>query len=155
MIPPIPYFLRVLGCLRSLPTHRFTRLGGIYKSPRKLSKYKSVGVGFKCFFPIINAKMAKMRDCCKDKRGKCVRNGKVFTLPRRFSMKRCMQGVRGFSMRSSCAPYVGCKKRTKRNKEGRTKTNKVGRTKTNKEGRTKRNKVGRTKTNKEGRTKKR
>jgi hypothetical protein len=29
-------------------------------------------------FSIINA---KMKDCCKDKRGKCIRNGKVFTLP--------------------------------------------------------------------------
>ena len=51
-------------------------------------------------------------DCCKHtkKNKSCLRaDGKVFKLPRRFTMKQCQRGVRGFSMRSSCAPYNGCK----------------------------------------------
>ena len=36
---------------------------------------------------------------------------KKFTVPRRFSRKRCIKGpVKGFTMRSSCAPYKFCKK---------------------------------------------
>jgi len=36
---------------------------------------------------------------------------KIFDLPRRFSKKKCLtQKIRGFSMRSSCSPYKGCKK---------------------------------------------
>ena len=59
-----------------------------------------------------------MRDCCKsginEKRGKsrrrCKRkDGKIFALPRRFTKKRCKK-IRGFTMRSSCAPYKYCKK---------------------------------------------
>ena len=71
-------FLEGLGLLAEFADASFhaTRRH-FYTSLRKLSKYISVGVVFKCFFPIINE---KMKDCCKDKRGKCVRNGKVFTL---------------------------------------------------------------------------
>ena len=53
-----------------------------------------------------------MKNCCsstkKDKR--CIRksDGKTFKLPRRFSKKRCKEGVNGFTMRSSCAPYKDC-----------------------------------------------
>ena len=53
-----------------------------------------------------------MKNCCsstpKDKQ--CFRKSdiKVFTLPRRFSKKRCKRGVKGFTMRSSCAPYKDC-----------------------------------------------
>lgn len=64
-----------------------------------------------------------MKYCCdkklnekKDK--KCIRkkDGKVFSLPRRFTRKRCKKGVRGFTMRSSCAPYTSCiKQRNKKN----------------------------------------
>ena len=53
-----------------------------------------------------------MRDCCKTgKRAKkCKRkDGKIFQLPRRFTKKRCSKKVRGFTMRSSCAPYKYCK----------------------------------------------
>ena len=52
-----------------------------------------------------------VKDCCKsnvnDK--KCVRksDGKIFNLPRKFSKNSC-KNVKGFSMRSSCAPYNGC-----------------------------------------------
>ena len=55
-----------------------------------------------------------MKTCCqsttKDKQ--CVRksDGKQFKLPRRFTKKRCKQGVKGFTMRSSCAPYNDCLK---------------------------------------------
>ena len=36
-------------------------------------------------------------------------DGKQFDLPRRFTRKQCAN-PRGFTMRSSCAPYKGCKK---------------------------------------------
>ena len=53
-----------------------------------------------------------MKDCCKSTRStrRCKRksDGTVFDLPRKFTRKRCLKGVRGFSMRSSCAPYKGC-----------------------------------------------
>ena len=56
--------------------------------------------------------------CCSKKKltRSCKRkDGKVFKLPRRFSKKRCLTGpVRGFTMRSSCAPYKYCKKHTKK-----------------------------------------
>ena len=60
-----------------------------------------------------------MKSCCKSakKDKQCIRksDGKIFKLPRRFSKRRCMEGVKGFTMRSSCAPYKGCiSKRTKR-----------------------------------------
>jgi Cu-Zn family superoxide dismutase len=50
-------------------------------------------------------------DCCKISRRtkKCKRrsDGKIFKLPRRFTKKKC-RNVRGFSMKSSCAPYKDC-----------------------------------------------
>ena len=54
-------------------------------------------------------------DCCHlidESKGSCqrVEDGKVFTLPRRFSRQKCNQGVKGFTMRSSCAPYKYCPK---------------------------------------------
>ena len=52
-----------------------------------------------------------MVDCCKhsDRDKKCTRkkDKKTFKLPRRFSRKKC-RNPRGFTMRSSCAPYNGC-----------------------------------------------
>ena len=53
-----------------------------------------------------------MKNCCrttkKDKQ--CVRksDGKKFTLPRKFSKQKCKKGIKGFTMRSSCAPYKDC-----------------------------------------------
>jgi hypothetical protein len=51
-------------------------------------------------------------DCCKhNKTSKtCKRktDKKIFKLPRRFSRKRCSSKIKGFTMRSSCAPYKGC-----------------------------------------------
>ena len=51
-----------------------------------------------------------MKSCSKagPKNKVCVRtaNKKVFTLPRKFSKNRCLKGpIRGFTMRSSCAPF--------------------------------------------------
>ena len=55
-----------------------------------------------------------MKGCCAKptkKNKQCIRkDGKVFQLPRRFTRGRCVKGpVRGFTMRSSCAPYKFCK----------------------------------------------
>lgn len=54
-----------------------------------------------------------MRDCCKsNKKNKVCRrkDGKTFKLPRRFTKLRCKKKIKGFTMRSSCAPYKYCKK---------------------------------------------
>tara|TARA_B100001093_G_C26672741_1_gene946905 strand:- start:55 stop:561 length:507 start_codon:yes stop_codon:yes gene_type:complete len=54
-------------------------------------------------------------NCCKhtNKNKKCKRNdGKIFTLPRKFTRKICLSKKnKGFTMRSSCAPYKMCKKK--------------------------------------------
>ena len=53
-----------------------------------------------------------MNNCCNNKNTKkCIRisDKKVFNLPRKFSKKRCLKGpIKGFTMRSSCAPYKDC-----------------------------------------------
>ena len=53
-----------------------------------------------------------MTDCCKHNTiaKSCIRkrDRKVFSLPRKFSRKQCKK-VNGFTVRSSCAPYKGCK----------------------------------------------
>jgi hypothetical protein len=65
-----------------------------------------------------------MKNCCNhNKRDKvCKRkDGKEFNLPRRFTRKRCLKRlIKGFTMRSSCAPYKKCKRKTKkrRNQKG-------------------------------------
>lgn len=70
-----------------------------------------------------------MKSCCshtsKDKQ--CLRSSdqKIFTLPRKFSKKRCRK-AKGFTMKSSCAPYKGCytkKRRTKTRKKYEKKNN--------------------------------
>ena len=53
-----------------------------------------------------------MTNCCratkKDK--KCIRKDKkVFSLPRKFSKKKCKH-PKGFTMKASCAPYKYCLK---------------------------------------------
>ena len=57
-----------------------------------------------------------MKNCCHatKKKDKCKRitDGKEFDLPRKYSKKRCMGKIAGFTMRASCAPYKGCKKKT-------------------------------------------
>ena len=55
-----------------------------------------------------------MVDCCKAKKTDqtCTRgsDGKTFRLPRKFSFEDCKKtkGGKGFTMRSSCAPYKDC-----------------------------------------------
>ena len=53
-----------------------------------------------------------MPSCCKHskkaKSCKRIKDGKMFSLPRRFTRRRCNK-IKGFTMRSSCAPYLGCK----------------------------------------------
>lgn len=41
----------------------------------------------------------------KDKKCRRKKDGKVFELPRKFSKKQCFKGIKGYSMKSSCAPY--------------------------------------------------
>lgn len=55
-----------------------------------------------------------MVSCCKHtiKNKLCLRqkDKKLFKLPRRFTRKKCTsQPIRGFTMKSSCAPYKYCK----------------------------------------------
>lgn len=69
-----------------------------------------------------------MKDCCNHgKNDKICRTKKrTFKLPRKFTKKQCIpyKKVKGFSKRSSCAPYKECKKRNKRKKKRKTKKNK-------------------------------
>ena len=55
-----------------------------------------------------------IQDCCnhskKAKQCKRKSDGKKFKLPRRFSKSKC-KNPKGFTMRSSCAPYKDCKKK--------------------------------------------
>lgn len=58
-----------------------------------------------------------MKGCCvHSKTSKMCRrkDKKQFALPRRFTRKKCLESkINGFTMRSSCAPYIYCsKKRT-------------------------------------------
>ena len=60
------------------------------------------------------------KDCCKhnSKDKECLRkDGKLFNLPRRFTRESC-KNPRGFTMRSSCAPYKFCNK-TKQPKQSK------------------------------------
>ena len=54
----------------------------------------------------------KIKNCCnttkKDKKCKRKSDKKVFKLPRKFSKNKC-KNAKGFTMRSSCAPYKNCK----------------------------------------------
>lgn len=56
----------------------------------------------------------KIKNCCSHNKTskKCVRKSdkKIFSLPRRFTKKRCAKGTKGFTMKSSCAPYKDCLK---------------------------------------------
>ena len=50
----------------------------------------------------------KLNESTEKKLKKCRRkDGKIFDLPRRFSKKKCRK-PKGFTMRSSCAPYKNC-----------------------------------------------
>ncbi len=65
---------------------------------------------------IMQKKVSKKKiiNCCfsEEKHKDCMRESdkKIFELPRRFSKTKCIQGpIKGFTMRSSCAPYMDCK----------------------------------------------
>lgn len=67
-----------------------------------------------------------MRSCClqidNNKTSECrrPRDGKVFRFPRRFTRRQCLKGpIRGFSMRSSCAPYIYCRKGSRKGGKSR------------------------------------
>ena len=70
-----------------------------------------------------------MKNCCNhtstDTQCKRQSDGKVFDLPRKYSRKRC-RNPKGFTMRSSCAPYKDCykNKKKKKNKTRKQKTQK-------------------------------
>jgi methionine-S-sulfoxide reductase len=72
-----------------------------------------------------------MKTCCSSNSSdkECIRKSddKVFELPRRFTKKRCKKGVKGFTMRSSCAPYKDClTRKVKRKKDKRKKVKRKG-----------------------------
>jgi hypothetical protein len=96
--------------------------------------------------------MVDKNNCCDigTRKKKCVRkDGKVFNLPRRFTRKKCLtMKVRGFSMKSSCAPYKYCK-RLRKTIKGGTNKEKRGKTMKNKRGKTMKNKRGKTRRRKE------
>lgn len=74
-----------------------------------------------------------MKDCCNHgKNDKICRTKKrTFKLPRKFTKKQCIpyKKVKGFSKRSSCAPYKECKK--KKTKRKKKKTNRKNRKRNN------------------------
>ena len=60
--------------------------------------------------------MPKIKSCCNhtknDKICERKKDKKKFVLPRKFSKKKCIhKNIRGFSMKSSCAPYKDCSKK--------------------------------------------
>ena len=73
-------------------------------------------------------------DCCKitSKNKKCIRkqDGKVFSFPRKYSKEKCLtQPIKGFTMRSSCAPFKYCSKskvKTSKKKKRNYKINQKG-----------------------------
>lgn len=68
-----------------------------------------------------------MKNCCNhastDTQCKRKSDGKIFDLPRKYSRKRCRK-PKGFTMKSSCAPYKDCyknktrKQKTKKKQRG-------------------------------------
>ena len=57
--------------------------------------------------------LKKYKECLRD-------DGKKFSLPRRFSQKKCLKNkVKGFTMKASCAPFNMCKKNKKKTKKNK------------------------------------
>jgi hypothetical protein len=57
-----------------------------------------------------------IKSCCTHKKNhtKCIRTSdkKVFNLPRKINREICLtRDIKGFSMKSSCAPYKNCSKK--------------------------------------------
>ena len=59
-------------------------------------------------------------DCCSHSPDakECIRkkDNKIFKLPRKFSKDQCDTKIKGFSMKSSCAPYIYCKNKNTKTK---------------------------------------
>ena len=58
----------------------------------------------------------KIKSCCNHNKNdkKCIRKSdkKEFTLPRKFEREICLsRDIKGFSMKSSCAPYKDCSRK--------------------------------------------
>uniref|UniRef100_A0A6C0F8I4 Uncharacterized protein n=1 Tax=viral metagenome TaxID=1070528 RepID=A0A6C0F8I4_9ZZZZ len=87
-----------------------------------------------------------MKNCCNhastDTQCKRKSDGKIFDLPRKYSRKRC-RNPKGFTMKSSCAPYKDCYK----NKHKHKKKNKTRKQKTQKKQRGSGNKTRRRRDN--------
>jgi len=68
-----------------------------------------------------------MKECCnhdnKDKICFRKKDKKTFKLPRKFSIEKC-KNPRGFTMRSSCAPYRDCYKKQKGGKRSKKRSGK-------------------------------
>ena len=97
---------RVLGLLN--------RAKSIVKRTKDKDKYNNIKQSIHILQHWVNQHKKgghSIPDCClhNDKDTKCVRKSdqKVFALPRRFKKKSC-KNPKGFSMRSSCAPYKNC-----------------------------------------------
>lgn len=65
---------------------------------------------------------AQIENCCSinNKSKKCLRqkDHKTFLLPRKFTKKQCLsRPVKGFTMRASCAPFLGCIHSNKKQKK--------------------------------------
>ena len=63
-----------------------------------------------------NSKNNKIKSCCTHKKTdkKCIRSSdkKEFDLPRKFDREICLsRDIKGFTMKSSCAPYKDCSKK--------------------------------------------
>ena len=60
-----------------------------------------------------------MKDCCNHDTNDSIcyrkKDKKTFSLPRKFTKDQC-KTWRGFTMKSSCAPYQGCHKKSKKKK---------------------------------------
>lgn len=63
---------------------------------------------------IKNKIKSNMVSCCslnsktEKKVKQCITKKKIFKLPRKFTKSKCLNRIKGFSMRSSCAPYKYC-----------------------------------------------
>ena len=67
-----------------------------------------------------------MKDCCnskiQDKECYRKRDNKIFNLPRRFRKEKCFKGpINGFTMKSSCTPWLECNKKLKSKKKRKQK----------------------------------
>lgn len=80
---------------------------GKYKTPNKTPNKKNKTLKSIISCCNVTSGMEKQRKIMKCKRKS---DGKIFDLPRRFTRKECARNIRGFTMRSSCAPYIGCLK---------------------------------------------